>query len=85
MENNEIMNEVMDTMIEDVVVDAVPAKGTGTTVAIVAGVTLALGVGVALAKKVYDKYKVKKEMRQPDKEIVVDDEDLIEVVVEEQP
>lgn len=85
MENNEIMNEVMDTVIDDVVVDAAPVKGTGTTVAIVAGVTLALGVGVALVKKVYDKYKAKQEMRQPDKEIVVDDEDLIEVVVEEQP
>lgn len=85
MENNEIMNEVMDTVIEDVVVDTVPAKGTGMTVAIVAGVTLAVGAGVVLAKKLYGKYKAKKEMRQPDKEIVVEDEELIEVVVEEQP
>lgn len=85
MENNEIMNEVMDTVIEDVVVDTIPAKGTGMTVAIVAGVTLAVGAGVVLAKKAIGKYKAKKEMRQPDKEIDVEDEDLIEVVVEEQP
>lgn len=83
METNEIMNEVMDTAIEDVVVDTIPAKGTGMTVAIIAGVTLAVGAGVVLAKKAYGKYKAKKEMRQPDKEIAVEDEDLAEVVVEE--
>ena len=85
MESNEIMNEVMDTVIEDVVVDTVPTKGTGKTVAIVTLVTLALGAGAALVKKLYDKNQAKKEMRQPDKEIVVEDEELIEVVVEEQP
>ena len=83
MENKEIMNEVMDTVIEDVVVDTVPAKGTGMTVAIVAGVALAVGASVVLAKKVYGMYKAKKEMRQPDKEIFVDAEDLAEIVIEE--
>lgn len=82
MENNEIMNEAMDTVIEEVIVDKVPVKGTGMTVAIVAVTTLAVGAGIALAKKAYDKHKAKKELRQPDKEIVVDAEDLADVAAE---
>lgn len=82
MENNEIMNEVMDTVIEEVAVDKVPVKGTGMTVAIVAMATLAVGAGVALAKKAYDKHRAKKALRQPDQEIIVEAEDLEEVVVE---
>ena len=79
METNEIMNEVMDTVIEDVVGDTIPAKGTGTTVAIVAGVTLAVGAGVKLAKKGVAWIKAKKELRQPEEEIIVEPEDVVEV------
>lgn len=84
MENNEVMNEVMDTVIEEVVVDNAPVKGTGMTVAIVAVATLAVGAGVALLKKAYDKRKAKKALRQPDQEIIVEAEDIEEVVVEEE-
>ena len=54
--------------------------GTGIAMLIGAGLACAVGAGVKLGKKVYAAYKAKKELRQPDKEILVESEDLEEVV-----
>lgn len=82
MENNEIMNEGIEAMVEEVAAVKAPNKGTGKTVAIVTIVTLAVGAGVALVKKVYDKNQAKKELHLADKEIEVEAEDLAKVVAE---
>lgn len=80
MENTEIMKEAMDTVIDDVVVDGVVANGNGMNMILKGGFVVAAVAAVAvLAKKGYDAYKAKKELRQPDKEIVVEAEDLAEV------
>jgi len=77
MENNEIMNyEEIEVMDNDVVADDATGVGTGVAMLIGAGLTLAVGAGVKLAKKLYTDYKAKKELRQPDKEINVDPEDV---------
>jgi hypothetical protein len=81
MENikNEVMNEAMENVIEDVVVDGVVAKANmhpalkgGLAVAAVAAIAL-------LVKKGYDAHKEKTALRQPDKEIIVEPEDVMEV------
>ena len=83
MENTEIMKEAMDTVIEDVVVDDVVAKANGKGVLLIAGAVLAVAAaGYALGKKAYAAYKDKKALRQPDKEIIVEAEDLAEVTAE---
>lgn len=79
MENIEIMNEGMETMVEEVVMDEAPGIGGGKIMLICTGLTLAVGAGVVLGKKLYAKYKAKKELRQPDKEIIVESEDVEEV------
>lgn len=77
MENkNEIMNEGMETIIEEVIVDENVGFGIGKTMAICTGLTLAVGAGIVLGKKLYKAYKAKKELRQPDKEIEVDPNDI---------
>ena len=81
MENNEIMNEGMETVIEEVVMDEPVGIGTGKAMLIVTGLTLAVGAGVVLGKKLYTAYKAKKELRQPDKEVVVEPEDVEEVTL----
>ena len=78
MENNEIMNEGIE-MVEDVVVVKTPGIGIGAGLLIGAGVIVAVCATVKLAKKAYDAHKAKKELRQPDEEIEVDPEDLVEV------
>lgn len=79
MENNEIM--VMDEIIDETVVaDGGKSLGTGTAILIGAAAAAVIGAGVALGKKVYAWAKAKKELHKPDKEILVEDEDLEEVV-----
>ena len=87
MENNEIMNfEANDVMNDDVV-----AEGGSSVVETI--VKMAIGAGVAaagvavvkLVKGAADKWKSKKELRQPDKEIIVEAEQIEEVAVEEDP
>lgn len=79
MENNEII--VMDEIIDETVVaDGGKSLGTGTAILIGIGVAAAIGAGVALGKKVSAWIKAKKELRKPDRDVVVEDEDLEEVV-----
>lgn len=83
MENTEIMNEVMDTVVNDVVVDDVITKGNGMNLVVKGSLVVAgLAAGAVLAKKIYDVCKARqanKEPRQPDKEIIVEEEDLAKV------
>lgn len=80
MENNEmIMNEEFDIMDDVVMDDEATGIGAGVAMLIGAGLTLAVGAGVKLGKKLYAGYKAKKELRQPDKEIEVDPEDVAEI------
>ena len=83
MENIETMNEAMDAVIEDVVVDEVVGKPNNMNLVLKGGlVAAAVAVVAVVAKKGYDAYKAKKALRQPDKEIIVEAEDVEEVVVE---
>jgi len=81
MDNNEIMNEGIE-VIEDVVVDEGTGIGAGKAMLIGLGVTIAVCAAVKLGKKLYGKYKAKKELRQPDNEIEVEPEDLADVEAE---
>lgn len=77
MENNEIMNyEDIEVMNDDFVADEGTGMGTGVAMLIGAGLTLAVGAGVKLAKKLYGDWKSKKELRQPDKEISPEPQDV---------
>lgn len=80
MENN-IMNEGMDVMVEEIVADEVVVKAPDIVKNIGKGAGIVAGVAaVAWAvKKIYDGYQAKKELRQPDKEIVVEAEQVEEV------
>lgn len=85
MENimNEVMNEVKDNEIQDVVVDNIVANANVMHPALKGGLVIAAVAAVALlAKKGYDAYKGKKALCQPDKEIIVEAEDLAEVAAE---
>lgn len=85
MENNELMvNEEIEVMNDEFVADGNSGIGTGVAVLIGAGLTLAVGAGVKLAKKGIAAWKAKKELRQPDKEIIVDAEEIEEVVESEE-
>ena len=75
MENNEIMNEGFE-MVEDVVMDNNTGFGTGKAMLIGAGLTIAVCAGIKLAKKAYQNYKAKKELRRPDKETLVEESDI---------
>lgn len=79
MENNEIMNEGFKNVVKNVTADKVSGIGTGVTVLLTVLGTLAVGGGIALAKAGWDKLKGNKELHQPDAEIDVEDEDVIEV------
>ena len=79
MENNEIMNEGIETMMEEVVADDTTGIGTGVAVLIGAGLTLAVCAGFKLAKKAYAAYKAKKELRQPDNDVYAEAEDIDDV------
>lgn len=83
MENNEIMNyEENEVMVTDVVADGGSSIGTAAAMAIGAGLAFAIGAGVKLAKKGVAAWKSKKELRQPDKEIIVEAEQVEEVATE---
>ena len=85
MENNEIMNyEEIDVMNDEVVADGNSGIGAGVAMLIGAGLTLAVGAGVKLAKKGIAYIKSKKEMRKPDKEIIVEAEAVEEVAEPEE-
>lgn len=77
MENNEIMNYEDIEVMDDVVVEEEGSGiGTGGAMLIGAGVALAVGAGIKLVKKAIAKHKAKKELRQPDNEVIVDPEDV---------
>lgn len=83
MENIEIKNEAMNAMIEDVVVEEVVANGNNMNQILKGGlVVAAVAAGAFIVKKVYDHHKAKKALHQPDKEIIVEAEDVEEVTVE---
>ena len=77
---DEIMNtedEVMDTEIATTEVEPEETgMGTGVAMLIGAGLTLAVGAAVKVGKKLYAKYKAKKELRKPN------DDDVVEVTDE---
>lgn len=80
MENNEmIMNEEIEVMDDAVVAEESTGIGTGIAMLIGAGLTFAVGAGVKLGKKLYADYKAKKAINKPDKEILVEPEDVAEV------
>ena len=80
MENNEIMNlEEIDVMDDVVVAEEKRGIGTGAAMLIGAGLTLAVSAGIKLVKKGIAAYKAKKALRQPDEEVLVDDEDIEDV------
>ena len=80
MENN-IMNESMDTVFEEIVADEVVNTGVGMNKYAKIGLGgVAVAAAAMLIKKAYDFYKAKKELRQPDNETIVEDEDIAEVV-----
>lgn len=81
MDNNEIMNEGME-MIDEIVVDEGTGIGTGKAMLIGAGVVLAVCAGVKLVKKAVAAHKAKKALNQPEEEIEIDPEDLVEVEVD---
>ena len=78
---DEIMNtedEIMDTEIATTEVDPEETgMGTGVAMLIGAGLTLAVGAAVQVGKKLYAKYKAKKELRKPN------DDDIVEVTDED--
>ena len=79
---NEIMNyeDVMETEAQSVEMEADNSGiGTGMAMLIGAGLTLATTAIVKLGKKAWAAYKAKKELRKPDKEVIVDDQDLVDV------
>ena len=81
MENNEIMNyeeiEEMDNAVEE---SESTGMSTGVAMLIGAGLACAIGAGVKLVKKGIAAYKAKKALRQPDNEVEVDDQDIVETV-----
>lgn len=80
MENNEVMNfEEIEVLDNEIVADEGTGIGTGVAMLIGAGLTLAVGAGIKLGKNLIAKAKAKKELRQPDKEILVEPEDIDEV------
>lgn len=83
MENNEIMNyEENEVMDDAVVADGGSSLGTGAAMLIGAGLAFAIGAGVKLVKKGIAAFKKKKELRQPDKETIVEAEDVVDVATE---
>lgn len=82
-ENNiEIVNEGIQTVVEDVMADKVRGIGTGGMVAIGIGLACVVGVGGWLVKKVVKTVKDKKALRKPDGEIIIDPDDVNGTVTE---
>lgn len=81
MENNEITKVVEDeTQIEDIVVREDSGIGTGAAIAIGACLACAVGAAVKGAQWLIGRFKAKKELRAPENEIEVTDEDIEEIV-----
>lgn len=77
MENIENMNEGMENVVNEIVADEAPGMGKAMGIVIGVGLTIAVvTAGVKLAKKAYDAYKAHKELRKPDHDVAVTDEDL---------
>ena len=77
MENNEIMiNEEVEVMDDNIVADGGSGIGTGMAMLIGAGLAFAVGGAVKLGKKLIAKAKGNKELKKPEKEVLVEDEDL---------
>lgn len=77
MENNEIMiNEEVEVMDDNIVADGGSGIGTGMAMLIGAGLAFAVGGAVKLGKKLIAKAKANKELKKPEKEVLVEDEDL---------
>ena len=79
MENNEIMINEEYEIMENPIDEEGSGIGTGMAMLIGAGLAFAVGGAVKLGKMAYAKIKAKKELRQPDKEIHVEPEDLEEI------
>ena len=80
MENNEIMiNEEFEVMDDHIVVDDGNGIGTGVAMLIGAGLAFAVGGAVKAGKWAYEKIKAKKELKQPDKDVLVEESDLEKV------
>ncbi len=80
MENNELMNvEEIEVMDDVVVAEEKSGIGTGVAMLIGAGLTLVASAGVKLVKKKWADHKAKKEIRKPDHEVLVEDEDIEEI------
>lgn len=80
MENNEIVNVENFEIMDEVVMEDKPGLSTGGAILFGAGLTLAVGAGIKLVKKLIANAKAKKELRCPDHEVLVEDEDIDEVV-----
>lgn len=82
MENNEIMemNEVMDVEVIDMESDVRSGLSTGGAMLIGVVLTAATVAVAKLGKKAWAKYKAHKELRKPDHEIEVTDEDIADIV-----
>lgn len=78
MEENNIIEEVQDYDIVNPEENASSGLGTGAAALIGAGAMVAVGAVVGLAKKAYNAYKKKKELR-----LISEDEDYPEVNDEE--
>ena len=77
---NEIMNyEEVEVIEDEVVADEKSGMGTGKALLIGAGVAIAAGAIVKSAKNLWAKYKAKKELRKPDTEIEITDEEIAEI------
>lgn len=70
MENNEIMNEGIDTMMVEVVEGRPAGLNTGVAMAIGAGAVVAACVTFKLAKKLVAKFKAKKEQAKNEEDYV---------------
>lgn len=80
---NTIINENIEAMVEEIAADEIVNTGIGMNKYAKGGFVIAAVAAVAmLGKKAYDVYKTKKELRQPDKEIVVEAEAIEEVATE---
>ena len=76
--NEKVMAEVKDVMVDEVINKGFVLNKYAKGSLVLAGIAACAVIG----KIVYDKFKPNNELRQPDKEIVVEAEDLAEVVTD---
>lgn len=81
MDNNEIMNYDEIEIVDDAMMaDEKTGISTGAAMLIGAGLTFVVGAGVKLAKKLVAAHKAKKELKKPEGEVLVDEQDIEKVV-----